>query len=168
MPMLIKLDYGRTGLDVELPDKNLVGPLRIRDAEPIANPEQAILDVLNKPVGTPPLAQLAKGRKSACILICDFTRPVPNKLILPPILRILEEQGIPRDEIMILIATGLHRPNQGNELEEMVGPDIVKHYRIENHFGKKLSDHEFLGITPNRSEEHTSELQSLRHLVCRL
>ncbi len=95
------------------------------------------------------LAELAKGRKSACILICDFTRPVPNKLILPPMLHILEEQGIPRDEILILIATGLHRPNQGNELEEMVGPDIVKHYRIENHFGKRLRDHEFLGVTPN-------------------
>jgi lactate racemase len=147
--MRIKLDYGRTGLDVELPEKNLVGPLHIRDAEPLADPQLAILEGLRNPIGTPPLAELAKGRKSACILICDFTRPVPNKLILPPMLHILEEQGIPRDEIMILIATGLHRPNQGNELEEMVGPDIVKHYRIENHFGKRLSDHEFLGVTPN-------------------
>src|SRR2546421_322548 len=146
--MRIKLDYGRTGLDVDLPE-NTVGPLQIRNAEPIANPEQAILDVLNNPVGTPPVAQLAKGRKSACIVICDFTRPVPNRLILPPMLRILEEQGIPRDEIMILIATGLHRPNQGNELEENVGPDIVKHYRIENHFGKRLADHEYLGTTTN-------------------
>ncbi len=147
--MRIKLDYGRTGLEVELPETNLVGPLAIRDAAPLANPEQAILDSLERPIGTPSLAELAKGRKSACILICDITRPVPNKLILPPMLRILEEQGIPRDEIMILVATGLHRPNQGNELEEMVGPDIVKHYRIENHFGKRLSDHEFLGVTPN-------------------
>jgi lactate racemase len=147
--MRVKLDYGRTGLEVELPEKNLVGPLYIRNAEPLAHPEQAIFDVLNKPIGAPPLAQWAKGRKSACILICDFTRPVPNKLLLPPILRILEEQGIPRDEILILVATGLHRPNQGNELEEMVGPDIVRHYRIENHFGKKLSDHELLGVTPN-------------------
>jgi lactate racemase len=147
--MKIKLDYGRTGLDVDLPDERIVGPLAIRDAEPLANPEQAIARVLANPTGTPPLAQLAKGRKSACILICDITRPVPNKLILPPMLRILEEQGIPRDEILILNATGLHRPNQGTELEEMVGSDIVKHYRIENHFGKKLSDHEFLGVTPN-------------------
>src|SRR5688500_17037899 len=147
--MKIKLDYGRTGLDVDLPDEHIVGPLAIRPAEPLANPEQAIAAVLASPTGTPPLAQLAKGRKCACILICDITRPVPNKLILPPMLRILEEQGIPRDEILILNATGLHRPNQGTELEEMVGSDIVKHYRIENPFGKKLSDHEFLGVTPN-------------------
>lgn len=147
--MKIKLDYGRTGLDVDLPEDRLVGPLAIRPAEPLADPEQAIAACLAKPIGTPPLAELAKGRKDACILICDITRPVPNKLILPPMLKILEQQGIARDDILILVATGLHRPNQGAELEEMVGPDIVKHYRIENHFGKKLSDHEFLGTTPN-------------------
>jgi len=44
-------------------------------------------------VGTPPLAQLARGRKSACILICDVTRPVPNQLILPPLLRALKREG---------------------------------------------------------------------------
>jgi nickel-dependent lactate racemase len=147
--MRIKLDYGRTGLDVELPAERVVGPLAIRDAVPLTNPATAIRHAIDHPTGTPPLAKLARGRKSACILICDFTRPVPNQLILPPLLHTLEEQGIPQEEILILIATGLHRPNQGSELEEMVGTDIVRHYRIENHFGKRLADHSFLGITAN-------------------
>src|SRR5438270_3148079 len=139
--MRILLDYGRAGLEVDLPEDRLVGPLAIRDATPLVRPEEAIADVLAKPIGTLSLAELARGRKSACILICDVTRPVPNKLILPPLLRTLTEQGIPEDEILILIATGLHRPNQGTELEEMVGPEIVRRYRIENHFGKRLADH---------------------------
>ncbi len=147
--MKIKLDYGRTGLDVEIPDDRLVGPLAIRKTEPLANPEEAIAQAYANPIGTPPLAELARGRKSACIVICDITRPVPNKLMLPPMLKILEEAGIPRSEIMILIATGLHRPNEGAELEEMVGADIVRDYRIENHHGKVLEEHTFLGITPN-------------------
>ena len=46
----------------------------------------------------------------------------------------MQTKEIPRDEILILVATGLHRPNQGNELEEMVGPDIVKHYRTPGDF----------------------------------
>jgi nickel-dependent lactate racemase len=147
--MRIKLDYGRTGLDVDLPADRVVGPLAIRTAPPLADPEGAIRTALVQPTGTPPLAELARGRASACILICDVTRPVPNRLILPPLLRTLTEQGIREEEILILIATGLHRPNQGTELEEMVGPDIVRRYRIENHFGKRLSDHAFLGTTPN-------------------
>ena len=50
---------------------------------------------------------------------------MPNRLILPPLLRTLEEQGIARQDILILIATGLHRPNEGAELDELVGPEIA-------------------------------------------
>ncbi len=147
--MRITLDYGRTGLDVELPDERVVGPLAIRPAEPLADPAAALAHALAYPVGTPPLAELARGRENACILVCDITRPVPNRLILPPLLRILEEQGIARRDILILVATGLHRPNEGAELEEMLGPDVAANYRVENHHGKALEEHDYLGETPN-------------------
>jgi nickel-dependent lactate racemase len=81
--------------------------------------------------------------------VCDITRPVPNRIILPPVLQTLEAQGMSRQNILILIATGLHRPNEGAELEEMLGPEIVRNYRVENHHGKVLEEHDFLGTTPN-------------------
>jgi nickel-dependent lactate racemase len=142
------LDYGRTGLEVELPDANVVGPLDVRKAPPIAKPQAAVEKALRNPVGTPPLAQLAQGRRNACILVCDITRPVPNRIILPALLRTLEQQGIARRDILILNATGMHRPNEGAELEEMLGPEIVADYRIENHHGKVLEEHDYLGVTP--------------------
>src|ERR1700736_1165128 len=123
--MRITLDYGRTGLDVELPDDRVIGPLAIRDAEPLADAQTAIVHALAKPIGRRPLAEVARGRRNACILVCDITRPVPNRLILPPLLRTLETEGIARQDILILIATGLHRPNEGAELEEMLGPEIT-------------------------------------------
>ncbi len=147
--MRIHLDYGKTGLDVDLPDDRLVGPLAIRPATPLAEPEQAIAAVLESPTGMPPLRQIARGRKNACILVCDITRPVPNRLILPPMLRILEEQGIARKDITILIATGLHRPNEGAEAEELLGAEVARAYRVENHHGKELAEHDYLGTTPS-------------------
>jgi lactate racemase len=144
-----KLDYGRTGLDVELPEDRLVASLALKSTQPIDNPEAALAQALGHPIGTPPLATLARGRRNACILICDITRPVPNKIILPPLLRTLEEEGIARQDILILNATGLHRPNEGAELEEMVGAEIAANYRIENHHGKVLAEHDYLGTTPN-------------------
>jgi nickel-dependent lactate racemase len=145
--MRISLDYGRTGLPVELPD-NTIGPLAIRPVQPLSDPVKAIAAALASPIGTPSLAELARGRKNACILICDITRPVPNKNILPPLLETLEKQGIARQNILILVATGLHRPNEGAELEEMVGAEIKSRYRIENHHGKLLEEHSYLGTTP--------------------
>jgi nickel-dependent lactate racemase len=147
--MRVRFDYGRTGLEAELPDERVVGPLAIRPAPPLANPETAIAQVLEHPTGTAPLFKLVRGRKNACILVCDITRPVPNRLILPPLLRTLEEQGIARKDILLLIATGLHRPNEGAELIEMLGPEIVANYRIENHHGKVLEEHDYLGTTAN-------------------
>jgi nickel-dependent lactate racemase len=147
--MRITLDYGRTGLPVELPDDRLVGPLAIRPAAPLADPEAVIAAALATPIGSPSLAELARSRRNACILICDVTRPVPNRLILPPMLRILEEQGIARKDVLILVATGLHRPNEGAEMEELVGPEIAATYRCENHHGKVLKEHDYLGETPN-------------------
>jgi nickel-dependent lactate racemase len=152
--MRITLDYGRTGLEVELPDDRLVGPLAIRPAAPLANPDTAVAHALAHPIGTRPLAELARNRKNACILVCDITRPVPNRVILPPLLATLEQQGIARRDILILVATGLHRPNEGAELQELLGPDIAANYRVENHHGKVLAEHDYLGETPNGVPVH--------------
>ena len=79
--MRFKLDYGRTGLDVELPDERVVGPLAIKPAPPLADPAGAVEAVLVQPTGARPLVELAAGRKDACILVSDITRPVPNEMI---------------------------------------------------------------------------------------
>lgn len=146
--MRVKLEYGKTGLEIEVPDERIVRTLSYKDATPLTDPIADLDRLLAAPLGTPPLAELAKGRKSACILICDVTRPVPNELILTPVLRTLEASGIPRDQITILVATGLHRPNEGEEMVELVGRRIAETYRCENHFGKQLDDHVYLGDSP--------------------
>jgi lactate racemase len=143
-----RLEYGRTGLDVELPGDRIVRKLAYKDAPPLLDPAGDLRRLLERPNGTAPLAALARGRKSACILICDITRPVPNRLILAPVLEILESAGIPRNAITILVATGLHRPNLGAELVELVGQEIVDRYRIENHHGTVLDEHTYLGESP--------------------
>src|SRR6185312_12952588 len=104
--MRITLDYGKTGLEVNLPDERLVGPLSIRPAAPLDDPAGAIERAIANPIGSRPLAEIARGKKTACVVVCDITRPVPNKLILPPILRTLEGQGVRRQDICILVATG--------------------------------------------------------------
>jgi nickel-dependent lactate racemase len=148
--MKITLDYGKTGLDVTLPaDRLLVPPLAIRDAAPLPDPEAALEEALRNPIGTRPLAELARGKTTACVVVCDITRPVPNKLILPPVLRTIEAAGVPRDGITILVATGLHRPNEGEELVELVGEFVATTYRCVNHHGKVQEEHDYLGTTDN-------------------
>ncbi len=146
--MRFKLEYGRTGLEVDLPAERIVRTLKYKDAPPLADPASSLAALLAQPIASPPLAEIVRGKKTACIAICDITRPVPNELILRPVLRTLEEAGIERQNITILVATGLHRPNLGDELVEMVGREIATSYRIENHYGQELSQHSYLGQSP--------------------
>jgi nickel-dependent lactate racemase len=147
--MRVTLDYGKTGLSVTLPDERLIAPpLTIQPAPPLANPLAALQAALAQPIGTAPLAELARGKKTACVVVCDITRPVPNAFLLPPILHTIEAAGVPRSGITILVATGLHRPNVGDELIELVGEYVATHYRCENHHGKAHDEHDFLGTTP--------------------
>jgi nickel-dependent lactate racemase len=138
--------YGRTGRVVEFPDDRTT-VLRMRPGTPIPRPEAAIRRALVEPISSPSLAQLARGKRDACVVISDITRPVPNRLILPPILRTLEDAGIPRGRILILVATGIHRPNLGHEIVELVGEEIAAAYRIENHMSQELASHRDLGRT---------------------
>jgi len=147
----VHLAYGRKGLPISIPEHAEVTVIRKNGLPALANPHNAIREALNVPVASQPLKELARGRRSACILICDITRPVPNYLFLRPILEDLMASGLPASAITILVATGLHRSCEGAELEELVGdPWVLSTVRVVNHFARADADHVDLGRTATR------------------
>ncbi len=146
--MKIDLLYGRRGLTVDLPEAVRAHLIRKHPMPLLPDPAGAVRRAFENPVACPSLQELAQGKRNACILICDITRPVPNGLILPPLVESLTRAGIARENILILVATGLHRPNEGEELTEIVGsPEIQRTVRIENHFARDREAHVDLGRT---------------------
>ncbi len=146
--MKIDLLYGRKGLTVDLPEAVRAHVIRKHPMPLLPDPAGAVRHALENPVGCPSLHELAQGKRNACIVICDITRPVPNGMILPPLVESLSRAGISRANILILVATGLHRPNEGEELAEIVGsPEILGTVRIENHFARDKKAHVDLGTT---------------------
>ncbi|MEO6024766.1 MAG: nickel-dependent lactate racemase, partial [Burkholderiales bacterium] len=100
------------------------------------------------PVNTASLAIEARAARTACILICDITRPVPNGLFLPVLVRELMDAGIPASGITILVATGLHRPNEGDEMRELVGDDwVLNSVNVANHYARDDQAHVDVGTT---------------------
>jgi lactate racemase len=146
--MQIDLNYGRGTLPVHLPDDLDVTIIRKPPMPLLPDPRDAVQSALESPVGARPLLEEARGAASACILICDITRPVPNGLILPPLVRTLIAAGVDPARILVLVATGLHRPNLGAELEELVGdPWVLRTVRVENHDARDDAGHVDLGFT---------------------
>ncbi|MGP1678459.1 MAG: nickel-dependent lactate racemase [Burkholderiales bacterium] len=146
--MHIDLRYGKGTFRLELDPGWDVTVIRKPEMPLLADPAGAVRAALAAPVGARPLAEEARGAKSACILVCDITRPVPNGLFLPLLVRELMDAGIPAAGITILVATGLHRPNEGAELAELVGdPWVMQTVRVLNHLARNDADHVDLGAT---------------------
>jgi nickel-dependent lactate racemase len=147
MPRILKLAFGRNGSEIELPDGFEYVVLDAKSAPALPDSAGEIGNALEHPIGSLPLRDLARGKKSAAISVCDITRPAPNRIVLPPVLGQLEGAGIERSEITILIATGLHRPATATEIREIVGEDIARNYRVENHDARQREQHVYLGTT---------------------
>ncbi len=145
--MRVELAFGKNGLQVELPAGPRYQSLEAKSASALPDEAAALRAALENPIGCPPLAELARGKRSAAISVCDITRPVPNRRTLPLILEILESAGIPPHAITLCIATGLHRIATPAELDEILSPAIAARYPIFNHDAKVFADHSSLGQT---------------------
>jgi len=145
---IITLNYGSEGIQLDLPEQWDVTCIEKKTMPALDDPAVSVLKAFSDPVGSDTLQNAACGCHDACILICDITRPVPNGIILPALIRELLKAGITAGNITVLVATGLHRPNEGKELDELVGdPWVLDTVRIENHFARNDEDHVDLGKT---------------------
>lgn len=145
--MIINLDYGGSKLEIDIPEKNLLSVIESRPIKPLARPQKTLIESMENPYGCDPLSVKLKGRKNVCIVISDSTRAAPTKTILEALLPQIEASGIKKDRITILIATGLHRPNLGEELEGLVGKEIAQSYNIVNHDAKDRQSCAHIGAT---------------------
>ncbi len=151
-PHQVLMLYGREGIEINLPAGARPTVIAKRPLPRHADPHAAIESALSNPVGSQPFEAVVRGRQSACILICDVTRPVPNHLFLRPLIERMLAAGIPRERICVLVATGLHRPNLDAELAEVVGdPWVLATVRVENHYARDAEAHVDLGFTSRRS-----------------
>jgi nickel-dependent lactate racemase len=150
--MQVRLDYGRTGLTVELPDDLEVTVVEPPKGVPVGDPTGAVSASLVAPIESRPLREIAQGRRNAAVVISDKTRPVPYGIVLPPLLHTLEAAGIAPDRIEIIVATGLHRANTADELMAMTSPELVERYRIRNHVARNPDEHVHLGRTRRGTE----------------
>ncbi len=155
--MRVDLAFGQNGLTVDLPEGFHYRVLEARSAVPLESTAEALRRALDAPTSSQPLRELARSKSSAAISVCDITRPVPNRLILPAILSDLEAAGISRDKVTILIATGLHRPATPAEIREICGEEIAARYRIVNHNARALAEHRHLGTTASGTPVYIDE-----------
>ncbi len=132
----MKLDYGKEGVEINLnPDWNIT-IFHPSEQNPIQNPIEKIRESINKPIDGLTLKEIIKNKKNIekiCIVASDATRPVPSNLILEALITELNIYGINDNQIIILIATGLHRISREEELERILGKNLINRITVVDH-----------------------------------
>lgn len=128
------LEYGSEKLELILPVNHKILETH-GDSNDSINWEQKVHESFSMPIASPRLYDIAKEKQAekVVIIVNDITRPVPYDIVLKPMLEELDEAGVPAKNITLLIATGMHRPMNKEEVAETVGRDIINKYRWENH-----------------------------------
>jgi len=145
--MKTRFAFGKNGINVSIPGNHDCTILESKAIRPLPDVEKALADCLDAPHGCPPLSALAARKARVAIVVCDITRPAPNRVTLPPVLERLHRAGVRKDGIIILIATGLHRVATLDEVEQLVGREIAQDYRIISNDAKGSCQHKDLGVT---------------------
>jgi len=88
---------------------------------------------IKNPIGSKPLSEITKGRRSAVIVFSDLTRGDDPKAVLPSLLKELHEGGIQDDDITFIAGLGAHGTMTRIDWAKKLGEDIVSKYRVFNH-----------------------------------
>jgi len=126
--VIYRLAYGKTGLEIDLPDD-----LNVSIVEPIyvpglIDPITALQEAFREPINSKPLHRLVKTTDQVGIVFSDITRPTPNSVIIPAVLGELDY--VPKENITLFNALGTHRPNTEAELRDLLGSGVVDKLRI--------------------------------------
>ncbi len=128
--MNLDLDYGTEGMRVELPSAHTT-VIEPADRPAVPDSAAALAAALRSPLGCPPLGETVRPGQTIGISVCDITRAQPRRAMLEALFA--EMPGVRMEDATVFIATGTHRANTPEEIEQMLGPEIAHRCRIVCH-----------------------------------
>jgi nickel-dependent lactate racemase len=132
------------GLEVDVPDERLT-VIEPMFRPPVSDPVASLRQAMRAPINRPPLRELVRAGQRIAISVCDITRAQPRRETLEALFAEMPDARF--EDVTILIATGTHRVNTDEELEQMLGRDIVGRCRIVNHDSRDPSALDYVGTT---------------------
>ncbi len=144
--MKLRLDYGTRGLIAEFPEgrTTVIEPAYIPAA---ADQRGTLITALRLPFGKPPVHETIRPGQRIAISVCDITRAQPRQPMLEALFS--EMPGVRLEDVAILIATGTHRRNRPEEIEQMLGREFARSCRIVCHDARDPASLVHVGNTRN-------------------
>jgi nickel-dependent lactate racemase len=161
----ISVEFGDAFFDVSvLPQCDV---LHMKPMPCLAHSAEEISNALNNPIESPTLPEIinSKGKSvkdlTVCVTVSDITRPAPyggENGILLPLFKIIEQTGVKRENIIIVIGNGMHRASTLEERIKMYGQDVVDNYQIVDHNCEDMSTLVLAAHTKRGTDVHLNKI----------
>lgn len=142
--MRIKIPYGRGEISLNIPDRNVLDIVSGEIGSFKLNEDRVINEALESPVESKKLSEIARDKKSACIIASDITRPCPSYKFLPRLIEKLKEGGIKSSDIKVVLGLGIHRRHTEDEKKKLVGNYIYENVEV---IDSDISRSKLIGLT---------------------
>ncbi|EIW22826.1 nickel-dependent lactate racemase [Pelosinus fermentans] len=150
--------FGDSEIKVALPEERVVNVVEGKPAKAVLDVEAAVREVLNNPIGTPPLKNVIQQGDKVVIVASDITRQwVRHDLFLPTLLNELNKAGIPDEDISLIVALGAHRHHTHEENVLTFGQEIVKRIAILQSHAPETDDFVYVGQTSRGKDVHMNK-----------
>ena len=131
--MPITFQYGNQEISLNLPEDAVIYRSNYKSTTQTA--AQLLIETITNPVDSKSLRDhlLTRKQGKVVIVVSDITRPIPYSKFLPELIQYIVETGVQKEEITILVATGMHRASTLEERLRMFGEWVVNNYDIIDH-----------------------------------
>ncbi|MDI3548722.1 MAG: lactate racemase [Halanaerobiales bacterium] len=129
----VKVAYGKQEISLKIPTEYIIDTLQPEEGAPLMGLQAEVINRLNSPTDSSPLAEMVGKESRVVIIVDDNTRPTPTKEILEPLLDILFQKGVKKNNISIIFALGAHSKLNEKEKLAIVGPKIYQNITCKNH-----------------------------------
>lgn len=151
--------YGDTKFEISLPMTWDVTTCHMPGNDGAKITEEGIKVAFARPIGTPRISSLAKGKAEVAILFDDLSRPTRAIELVPHIIGEIKEAGIGDESIRFVAAAGAHGAMKLMDFEKKLGRRVVQRFAVYNH--NPYENCTYLGKTSRGTPVHiNSEVMS--------
>jgi nickel-dependent lactate racemase len=127
------LPYGKSDVCVRIPARNLLGSIEPEQVSGVADVNAEVERALKEPIGSKRLSEIAQPEHKIAIVVDDFTRKTPSRIMLPPVLAELNAADVKDENVTVIFGCGTHRAVKPEEARRLVGEEVFNRVKTVSH-----------------------------------
>lgn len=124
--MDVSLAFAKEKIKIEIEDSRVLGILEPNEVSVESTGADEVKRALNEPISSLRLKDIVKPGEKIVIITSDITRPMPSSVVVPLVVKELNQANILDEDITVVFGLGSHRMHTEDEIKYLVGEDIYK------------------------------------------